>query len=193
LFMLTIGTFLGGIWANESWGRYWGWDPKETWALVSVLVYAVILHLRYIPQLSNKFTFNLVSFWGYTSILFTFFGVNFYLTGLHSYASDEGLAVVPQWIFWTILGFYVFTEFAAFRHQIYKSQTGKLPIKHFIKKLIISLAILWIVCVLQLIFIKQSFDLGVIYTYFELTGWFALIIGAMVALNAIRKKSTVEL
>ena len=193
LFMLTIGTFLGGIWANESWGRYWGWDPKETWALVSVLVYAVILHLRYIPQLSNKFTFNLVSFWGYTSILFTFFGVNFYLTGLHSYASDEGLAEVPKWIFWTIFGFYVFTEFAAFRYQIYKSQTGKLPIQHFIKKLIISLAILWIVCVLQLIFIKQSFDLNVIYTYFELTGCFALIIGTMAVLNAIRKKTTVEL
>ena len=51
VFMLTIGTFLGGIWANESWGRYWGWDPKETWALVSVLVYATILHLRFIPGL----------------------------------------------------------------------------------------------------------------------------------------------
>ena len=58
VFMLTIGTFLGGIWANESWGRYWGWDPKETWALVSVLVYATILHLRFIPGLKNKFVFN---------------------------------------------------------------------------------------------------------------------------------------
>jgi hypothetical protein len=115
------------------------------------------------------------------------------LTGLHSYASDEGLAEVPKWIFWSIFGFYVFTEFAAFRYQIYKSQTGKLPIQHFIKKLIISLAILWIVCVLQLIFIKQSFDLNVIYTYFELTGCFALIIGTMAVLNAIRKKTTVEL
>jgi len=62
LFMLTIGTFLGGVWANESWGRYWGWDPKETWALVSVLVYAVVLHLRYIPALKSKFTFNVVWF-----------------------------------------------------------------------------------------------------------------------------------
>ena len=77
VFMLTIGTFLGGIWANESWGRYWGWDPKETWALVSVLVYATILHLRFIPGLKSKFVFNLVAFWGYSAILFTFFGVNF--------------------------------------------------------------------------------------------------------------------
>jgi cytochrome c-type biogenesis protein CcsB len=82
--MLTIGTFLGGIWANESWGRYWGWDPKETWALVAILAYAVILHLRFIPGVKDHFTFNAVSLWGYSTILFTFFGVNFYLVGLHS-------------------------------------------------------------------------------------------------------------
>jgi hypothetical protein len=134
-----------------------------------------------------------VSFWGYTSILFTFFGVNFYLTGLHSYASEEGLAEVPKWIFWTIFGFYVFTEFAAFRYQIYKSQNGKLPLQHFIKKLVISLSILWVVYILQLIFIKQGFDFEVIYTYFELTGWFVIVIGIMAFLNAMRKKSTIEL
>lgn len=103
LFMLTIGTFLGGIWANESWGRYWGWDPKETWALVSVLVYAVILHLRFIPGLKSKFTFNLVAFWGYSAILFTFFGVNFVLVGLHSYAQGDGLSDIPNWIAYTVL------------------------------------------------------------------------------------------
>jgi len=109
LFMLTIGTFLGGIWANESWGRYWGWDPKETWALVSVLVYAVILHLRFIPSLKSKFVFNVVSLWGYSAILFTFFGVNFYLVGLHSYAQGEGLGKFPTWLWIVIGGFVVFT------------------------------------------------------------------------------------
>ena len=120
LFMLTIGTFLGGIWANESWGRYWGWDPKETWALVAVLVYAVILHLRYIPALKGKFLFSVVSMWGYVSILFTFFGVNFWLTGLHSYAQGEGLKRLPMWVIYTILVFVVFTVIAAIRNAQYK-------------------------------------------------------------------------
>jgi cytochrome c-type biogenesis protein CcsB len=119
LFMLTIGTFLGGVWANESWGRYWGWDPKETWALVSVLVYAVILHLRYIPALKGKFLFNLVSFWGYSAILFTFFGVNFYLVGLHSYAQGDGLGEVPVWIKITVVVFVLFTAYAAYRNSQY--------------------------------------------------------------------------
>jgi cytochrome c-type biogenesis protein CcsB len=119
LFMLTIGTFLGGIWANESWGRYWGWDPKETWALVSVIVYAIILHLRYIPALSGKFTFNLVSLWGYGAILFTFFGVNFYLVGLHSYAQGDGLAVIPNWIYYTIGIFVAFSFVSYYRYKIY--------------------------------------------------------------------------
>jgi cytochrome c-type biogenesis protein CcsB len=119
LFMLTIGTFLGGIWANESWGRYWGWDPKETWALVSVLVYAIILHLRFIPALNGKFLFNVVSFWGYSAILFTFFGVNFMLVGLHSYAQGEGLGKFPTWLIWTIVGFTIFTIIAAIRNKQY--------------------------------------------------------------------------
>lgn len=119
LFMLTIGTFLGGVWANESWGRYWGWDPKETWALVSVLVYAVILHLRYIPSLKSKFLFNVVSLWGYSAILFTFFGVNFYLVGLHSYAQGEGLGTFPTWLWMVMISFIIFTIIAVLRNRIY--------------------------------------------------------------------------
>ncbi|MES2800530.1 MAG: cytochrome c biogenesis protein CcsA [Bacteroidota bacterium] len=123
LFMLTIGTFLGGIWANESWGRYWGWDPKETWALVSVLVYAIVLHLRYIPALRGKFVFNVVSFWAYSAILFTFFGVNFYLVGLHSYAQGDGLGEFPTWLIMLTLGFVAFTLLAYFRHRNYSKNT----------------------------------------------------------------------
>lgn len=122
LFMLTIGTFLGGIWANESWGRYWGWDPKETWALVSVLVYAIILHLRYIPALRGKFLFNVVSLWGYSAIMFTFFGVNFILVGLHSYAQGDGSVSLPPWVIITIGLFVAFTAIAAFRNYQFKKQ-----------------------------------------------------------------------
>lgn len=122
LFMLTIGTFLGGVWANESWGRYWGWDPKETWALVSVLVYAVILHLRYIPGLNNRFLLNTVSFWGYSAILFTFFGVNFVLVGLHSYAQGDGVTEFPTWVIYTAIGFAVFNLLSLAAYLNYKKK-----------------------------------------------------------------------
>jgi len=89
LVMLTIGNFLGGMWANESWGRYWGWDPKETWALISIMVYAFVLHMRLVPGLRGRFLFNLLSIYAFASILMTYFGVNFYLAGLHSYAKDD--------------------------------------------------------------------------------------------------------
>lgn len=85
LFMLTVGTFLGGIWANESWGRYWGWDAKETWALVSILVYSVILHLRSMPKLNSLYLFNTLSLLGFSSVIMTYLGVNYYLSGMHSY------------------------------------------------------------------------------------------------------------
>lgn len=122
LFMLTIGTFLGGVWANESWGRYWGWDPKETWALVSVLTYAIILHLRFIPKLGDKFIFNAFALWGYSAILFTFFGVNFKLVGLHSYAQGDGVAETPTWVWITIFVFFLFTIASAVRYIITKQK-----------------------------------------------------------------------
>jgi len=152
LFMLTIGTFLGGIWANESWGRYWGWDPKETWALVSVLVYAVILHLRFIPALKSKFTFNVVSLWGYSAIIFTFFGVNFYLTGLHSYAQGEGLAIVPNWIFYVVLAFYIFTEISWLMYKRFVLYGESLHLKFFVKKVMYLFSAFFFIYLLLLIF-----------------------------------------
>jgi cytochrome c-type biogenesis protein CcsB len=89
LLMLTIGSFIGGVWANESWGRYWGWDPKETWALVTVLVYSIILHLRKIPGLKSIFALSSLALIGLSSVLMTFFGVNYYLSGMHSYAQGD--------------------------------------------------------------------------------------------------------
>ena len=94
LVMLTIGNFLGGMWANESWGRYWGWDPKETWALISIMVYAFVIHMRLVPGLRGRFGFNFMSVIAFSSIIFTYFGVNFYLSGLHSYQSGQQIASI---------------------------------------------------------------------------------------------------
>jgi cytochrome c-type biogenesis protein CcsB len=89
LVMLTIGNFLGGQWANESWGRYWGWDPKETWALISIMIYAFVIHARFVPALRGLWIYNFMSVLAFASILMTYFGVNFHLSGMHSYASGE--------------------------------------------------------------------------------------------------------
>ncbi|MDB4158063.1 cytochrome c biogenesis protein CcsA [bacterium] len=95
LVMLTIGNFLGGMWANESWGRYWGWDPKETWALISIMIYAFVIHMRLIPGLRSRFGFSVASVVAFGSIMMTYFGVNFYLAGLHSYAKDDQELSIP--------------------------------------------------------------------------------------------------
>ena len=101
LTMLIIGNFLGGIWANESWGRYWGWDPKESWTLISVVVYALVLHLRYVPKLNSPYVLSVATLVSYSAIIMTYFGVNYYLTGLHSYATGDHIPV-PQWVYYSI-------------------------------------------------------------------------------------------
>ncbi len=100
LAMLTVGNFYGGVWANESWGRYWGWDPKETWAFVSIIVYTIVLHLRFIPKLNSIYVLSAASVFAFLSIVMTYFGVNFYLTGMHSYASSDGEIVIPSIIYY---------------------------------------------------------------------------------------------
>jgi cytochrome c-type biogenesis protein CcsB len=102
LYFLTIGTFLGAVWANESWGRYWGWDPKETWSLITVIVYTFVTHSRMIPGLKDIYTFNLLSVFAFSSVLMTYFGVNYYLSGLHSYASGDPVPV-PSFVYIAIV------------------------------------------------------------------------------------------
>ena len=116
LFLLSIGTFLGGIWANESWGRYWGWDAKETWSLVSILVYTFIVHMRFIPGLRTVFAFNLMGFVGFAAILMTYFGVNFYLSGLHSYATGDPVPI-PDAVYITLMVTVVIATLAYFRQN----------------------------------------------------------------------------
>ena len=101
LIMLTIGNFLGGMWANESWGRYWGWDPKETWALISIMIYAFVIHMRLIPALKSNWMFNFSSILAFGSIMMTYFGVNFYLSGLHSYASGDKI-ITPNFVYYAL-------------------------------------------------------------------------------------------
>ena len=98
LTLLVIGNFLGGIWANESWGRYWGWDPKETWAYISILVYVIVLHLRLIKSIYTPYLFAVSSVLAFASILMTYFGVNFYLAGMHSYATGDPVPI-PLWVY----------------------------------------------------------------------------------------------
>jgi len=112
LFLMTVGNFLGGVWANESWGRYWGWDAKETWAAVTILVYATVLHLRFIPKLNNPFAFNVASLWSYSTVIMTYFGVNYYLSGLHSYAAGAPMPL-PSWVIPSVIALFVLTLFAA--------------------------------------------------------------------------------
>ncbi len=118
LVMLTIGNFLGGQWANESWGRYWGWDPKETWALISILVYAFVIHVRLVPGLKSRWTFNFLSVLAFSSIMMTYFGVNFYLVGLHSYASGAQV-ITPTFVWYTLAGVLLLGVVSYWRYQVH--------------------------------------------------------------------------
>ncbi len=102
LVMVSTGTYLGGIWANESWGRYWGWDAKETWALITILVYAFILHMRIIPKLTGLFLYNVSTIFGLATIVMTYYGVNYYLSGLHSYATGDPVPI-PKWVYYVVV------------------------------------------------------------------------------------------
>ncbi len=127
LVLLTIGNFLGGQWANESWGRYWGWDPKETWALISIMVYAFVIHARLVPGLRGRWTFNVFALFAYASIMMTYFGVNFYLSGLHSYASGDAPAT-PTFVYWITLIAVILSAVAYFGYKKHyrKTTTKKL-------------------------------------------------------------------
>ena len=118
LVMLTIGNFLGGQWANESWGRYWGWDPKETWALISIMVYAFVIHMRLVPGLRGRWTFNFASLIAVSTIMMTYFGVNFYLTGLHSYASGDQV-ITPNFVWYSFATAFTLGAFSYWRYKIH--------------------------------------------------------------------------
>ena len=88
LFCMAAGIFIGAIWANLSWGRYWGWDPKEVWALITFLVYCLALHGQSLPWFRHPKHFHLFMVLAFLTVLMTYFGVNFILGGMHSYANQ---------------------------------------------------------------------------------------------------------
>jgi len=125
LYFLTLGTFFGAIWANESWGRYWGWDPKETWSLITMVIYSFIVHMRLIPSLKGVYNYNLAAILGLLSVLMTYFGVNYYLTGLHSYGSGSSSGIHPAVpITFVILAIVMF--FAMIKDNIYEKQISEI-------------------------------------------------------------------
>lgn len=86
VFLLAAGIFIGAVWANVSWGRYWGWDPKEVWALITMLIYSLGFHSRSLKWFRNPIHFHIFCILAFMSVIVTYFGVNFILGGMHSYA-----------------------------------------------------------------------------------------------------------
>ncbi len=124
LYFLTIGTFLGAVWANESWGRYWGWDPKETWSLITIIIYSIVIHSRTIPGMKDIFTFNLISLFAFSSVLMTYFGVNYYLSGMHSYASGDPIPV-PSFVYIAVIALAAISLVAYIKYTGNKKQVTR--------------------------------------------------------------------
>ncbi len=118
LYLLTIGTFLGAIWANESWGRYWGWDPKETWSLITIIVYTFVTHSGMIKGLKGFYTFNVFALFAFSSVLMTYFGVNYYLSGLHSYAGGDPVPV-PKFVYISVITLIILSIYAYIKRGKY--------------------------------------------------------------------------
>jgi len=114
LFLLTAGTILGGVWAADSWGRFWGWDPKETWALISIVVYFIVLHARHVNWIRD-FGLAACSILAFAAIVWTFYGVNYVMaTGLHSYGFGSGGEV---WVLLWAVAEGVFLVICKVRHD----------------------------------------------------------------------------
>jgi cytochrome c-type biogenesis protein CcsB len=120
---LATGIILGAWWASESWGRYWGWDPKETWSLITLMGYVAVIHGRFAGWLSPYgVSVANVATWGL--VLFTFYGVNFFLVGLHSYAGKADAVQIPP-----LLVAYLVFELAVIGAGIWYSKSGRLRLR----------------------------------------------------------------
>ncbi|WP_242157551.1 cytochrome c biogenesis protein [Aestuariivivens sediminis] len=124
--LTAIGTFIGCIWANESWGNYWSWNAKQTWSLIIVLIYGLILHFKFIPKMKSALVFNIASVLSFGSVLMTFIGVNYYFTkGLHSYASDDP-PIFPTWAWISIVSLLIVIVSALVKEQYFKIKLDKI-------------------------------------------------------------------
>ena len=127
LALMTTGTFLGAVWANESWGRYWGWDPKETWALITVVVYAIVTHIHLIKKGNYTWLFNFLSVLAFSSVLMTFLGVNYFLSGMHSYGHTSGSVAVFLYIA-AAFGLILLLGILAYKKRIVYSNSKGVPL-----------------------------------------------------------------
>lgn len=119
LLLMTIGTFMGAVWANESWGRYWGWDPKETWALITVVIYVIVTHLHLVKKWNNLWLFNFSSVIAFASVLMTYFGVNFFLSGMHSYGQNDHIQGIFAYLY-LIAGLVILLAFLSRKGRVLK-------------------------------------------------------------------------
>ncbi|MDH5399615.1 MAG: cytochrome c biogenesis protein CcsA, partial [Cyclobacteriaceae bacterium] len=120
MLLTAVGLYIGCVWANESWGSYWAWNAKQTWSLIIVLVYGLILHFKFIPKMKSELVFNIGAIVAFGSVLMTFIGVNYYFTkGMHSYATDDP-PIFPLWAWIAIIA--LFSLIAA---AIAKENIGK--------------------------------------------------------------------
>jgi ABC-type transport system involved in cytochrome c biogenesis permease subunit len=118
--LLATGTILGAVWASDSWGRYWGWDPKETWALITLMGYVAVLHGRFAGWLTPYgVSVANVACWGL--VLFTYYGVNFFLVGLHSYAGAAAAVKLPP-----LLIAYLVFEIGVVAVGVWYTKSGRL-------------------------------------------------------------------
>ena len=111
LLLLAFGSILGAIWANETWGRYWGWDPKESWSLIVILSYALVLNLRFVVSTNWRYWFTILAFPAFGTMLMTYFGVNMFFSGMHTYSGETG-SQFPLIIFWIVGGWITLSFFA---------------------------------------------------------------------------------
>jgi cytochrome c-type biogenesis protein CcsB len=117
LLLITLGSIIGSIWANEAWGRYWGWDPKESWTLILILSYAMVLQLRLIIRSDWTYWLNVWTLFAFGTLLMTYLGVNRFFAGMHTYGG-EGNAQFPLTVFW-IIGVWFVLSLLGYRNRKY--------------------------------------------------------------------------
>ena len=117
VFLLTAGIFTGAVWANASWGRYWGWDPKEVWALITLIVYALPLHEQSLARFRRPLFFHAYTLWAFAAVLMTYFGVNYLLGGMHSYGGGFRPGYAAATVFAAVTAFALLTVAALIRQR----------------------------------------------------------------------------
>ncbi len=115
LLFLSIGTILGSVWANETWGQYWGWDPKEAWTLIVILSYSLVLHLRFLLRSHWIYWFNVWVFPAFGTLLMTYIGVNIFFSGMHTYGREGG-SQFPLMVF-LFIGIWIALSLLAYRNR----------------------------------------------------------------------------